>query len=134
MPFDFEEALLETIEKDMPELPEPKKNRFIKDYRLSDYDAAIMASEKDVADYFEECAKLYSNPKTIVNWLMGDISAIASSSSFTPGCFGGRMNRALKRGSPSPIAWGLKIAGKAIRTFSSRTFIGQYPSVEKSVL
>ena len=82
-PFDFEESFLNAIAKDMPELPEPKKNRFIKDYRLSNYDAAIMASEKDVADYFEECAKLYSNPKTIVNWLMGDISAIASSSSIS---------------------------------------------------
>jgi aspartyl-tRNA(Asn)/glutamyl-tRNA(Gln) amidotransferase subunit B len=82
-PFDFEESFLNAIAKDMPELPEPKKNRFIKDYQLSNYDAAIMASEKDVADYFEECAKLYSNPKTIVNWLMGDISAIASSSSIS---------------------------------------------------
>ncbi|MDP2981402.1 MAG: Asp-tRNA(Asn)/Glu-tRNA(Gln) amidotransferase subunit GatB [Candidatus Omnitrophota bacterium] len=74
-PFDFEESFLNAIAKDMPELPEPKKNRFIKDYRLSNYDAAIMASEKDVADYFEECAALYDNAKTIANWLMGDISA-----------------------------------------------------------
>ena len=76
VPFDFEESLLETIEKDMPELPEPKKNRFIKDYRLSDYDAAIMASDKNLAAYFEKCAGgSYQNPKTIANWLMGDISA-----------------------------------------------------------
>ena len=74
-PFDFEENFLKAIEKDMPELPEPKKNRFIKDYRLSNYDAAIMASDKSVADYFEKCAALYGNPKIIANWLMGDISA-----------------------------------------------------------
>jgi len=74
-PFDFEENFLNAIAKDMPELPEPKKNRFIKDYQLSNYDAAIMASEKDVADYFEECAVLYGNAKTVANWLMGDISA-----------------------------------------------------------
>lgn len=75
VPFDFEEALLKTIEKDIPELPEPKKNRFIKDYKLSNYDAAIMASDKDLANYFEKCAASYQNPKTIANWLMGDISA-----------------------------------------------------------
>jgi len=75
VPFDFEESLLNAIEKDIPELPEPKKNRFIKDYRLSNYDAAIMASDKNTADYFERCAALYENPKTITNWIMGDVSA-----------------------------------------------------------
>jgi aspartyl-tRNA(Asn)/glutamyl-tRNA(Gln) amidotransferase subunit B len=58
----------------MPELPEPKKNRFIKDYQLSGYDAGIIVSDKNTADYFEKCASLYSNPKTIANWLIGDIS------------------------------------------------------------
>jgi len=75
VPFDFEKSLLEEIEKDIPELPEPKKNRFIKDYQLSNYDAAIMASDKSTADYFEKCAALYRNPKTVTNWIMGDISA-----------------------------------------------------------
>ena len=59
----------------MPELPEPKKSRFVKDYNLSSYDAAIMTSDKDMADYFERCAGLYKNPKMIANWLMGDIAA-----------------------------------------------------------
>lgn len=74
-PFDFEESLLEKIHKGIPELPEPKKNRFIKDYRLSNYDAAVIVSDKDTADYFEKCANLYVNPKAVANWLMGDISA-----------------------------------------------------------
>ena len=74
-PFNFEEDHLELIEKDIPELPEPKKNRFLKDYQLSNYDAGIMASDKDIADYFERCAALYDNPKTVANWLMGDILA-----------------------------------------------------------
>ena len=74
-PFDFEENFLKAIAKDMPELPKPKKNRFIKDYKLSNYDAAIMASDKSIADYFEKCAALYDNPKIIANWLMGDVSA-----------------------------------------------------------
>jgi len=75
VPFDFEEAFLRNIEKHMPELPEPRKNRFVKDYQLSNYDAAIMVSDKNTADYFERCAGMYENPKIIANWLMGDISA-----------------------------------------------------------
>jgi len=75
VPFDFEESLLNAIGKDIPELPEPKKNRFIKNYQLSNYDAAIMASDKNTADYFERCVALYGNPKTVANWLMGDVSA-----------------------------------------------------------
>jgi len=75
VPFDFEEDVLKAIEKSIPELPEPKKNRFMADYQLSPYDAGVMVSDKNMADYFEKCVKLYSNPKTIANWLMGDISA-----------------------------------------------------------
>ncbi len=74
-PFNFEKSFLKAIEEDMPELPGPKKNRFIKDYRLSGYDAGIIVSDKNTADYFEKCTSLYSNPKTIANWLIGDISA-----------------------------------------------------------
>lgn len=75
VPFDFEESFLREIQKAIPELPEPKKNRFIKDYRLSNYDAAVIVSDRDTADYFEKCSGLYGNPKAVANWLMGDISA-----------------------------------------------------------
>jgi aspartyl-tRNA(Asn)/glutamyl-tRNA(Gln) amidotransferase subunit B len=74
-PFDFEKSFLDSIKKGMPELPGPKKDRFVKDYQLSDYDAAIMVSDKNLADYFEKCAGLCDSPKTAANWLMGDISA-----------------------------------------------------------
>ena len=74
-PFNFEKSFLKSIEKNMPELPEHKKNRFIKDYQLSGYDAGIIVSDKNTADYFEKCASLYSNPKTIANWLIGDVFA-----------------------------------------------------------
>jgi len=74
-PFDFRENLLKTIEKDMPELPEPKKNRFIADYGLSNYDAGVIVSDRETAGYLEKCAALYKNPKIIANWLMGDIMA-----------------------------------------------------------
>ncbi|MFA4992245.1 MAG: Asp-tRNA(Asn)/Glu-tRNA(Gln) amidotransferase subunit GatB [Candidatus Omnitrophota bacterium] len=73
VPFDFEEGVLEKIKRDMPELPEAKKTRFIAKYGLSGYDAAIMVSDRDMAGYFERCAEFYANSKAIANWLMGDI-------------------------------------------------------------
>jgi len=75
VPFDFEESFLKGIEKEIPELPEPRKRRFIKDYKLSDYDAAVVVSDKAMADYFEKCVSVYKRPKEITNWLIGDISA-----------------------------------------------------------
>lgn len=75
VPFDFEEAMLKDIRNGIPELPEPRKKRFMSEYILSDYDAAIMVSEKDVADYFERCVAIYKKPKVVANWIMGDIAA-----------------------------------------------------------
>ncbi len=75
VPFDFEEKLLKDIKRSIPELPEPRKKRFMSDYKLSDYDARVMVSDKATADYFEKCISVYKKPKEIANWLMGDISA-----------------------------------------------------------
>jgi aspartyl-tRNA(Asn)/glutamyl-tRNA(Gln) amidotransferase subunit B len=72
VPFDFEETFLGSIKKEIPELPDARKKRFILEYSLSDYDAAIMVNEKVLADYFEKCVLLYQKPKIIANWLMGD--------------------------------------------------------------
>jgi len=75
VPFDFEAALLKDISAEIPELPGPRKKRFIEAFKLSDYDAVIMVSDKAIADYFERCVSLYKNAKKVANWLMGDISA-----------------------------------------------------------
>ncbi|MFH1478424.1 MAG: Asp-tRNA(Asn)/Glu-tRNA(Gln) amidotransferase subunit GatB [Candidatus Omnitrophota bacterium] len=83
VPFDFDKELLKEINDSIPELPEPRKKRFIDNYKLSEYDAGIMVSEKKFADYFEECVKLLDKPKEIANWLMGDILAYMKENSIT---------------------------------------------------
>ncbi|MDP8230214.1 MAG: Asp-tRNA(Asn)/Glu-tRNA(Gln) amidotransferase subunit GatB [Candidatus Gorgyraea atricola] len=85
VPFDFEEKLLAGIRKDIPELPEPRKKRLVSDYKLSEYDASVMVSEKAIADYFEECVKIYKKPKIVANWLMGDVSAYMKERNLTIG-------------------------------------------------
>ncbi|MFH1407153.1 MAG: Asp-tRNA(Asn)/Glu-tRNA(Gln) amidotransferase subunit GatB [Candidatus Omnitrophota bacterium] len=75
LPCVISEKDVENIRKTLPELPEERAKRFSKDYSITAYDATLLTSQRQMADYFEQCAKLYKNPKAIANWLMGDISA-----------------------------------------------------------
>ncbi|NHI93836.1 MAG: Asp-tRNA(Asn)/Glu-tRNA(Gln) amidotransferase subunit GatB [Candidatus Lokiarchaeota archaeon] len=72
-PIFISEDMLSKIEKQMPELPDARKKRFVKDFNLSEYDASVLVSSKYLADFFEDCAKDYNNPKAIANWLNNDI-------------------------------------------------------------
>jgi len=73
VPFVVDKAVIEKIRKNLPELPEAKAGRFTKEFGLSEYDASVLTSQADLADYFERCAKSYENKKTAANWIMGDI-------------------------------------------------------------
>ncbi len=73
VPILVDETWVEKIRQTLPELPEQKRERFIKHYGIPEYDTGVLTSSKPLADYFEECATLYSQPKTISNWLMGDL-------------------------------------------------------------
>ena len=75
VPFVVDKAVIEKIKKALPELPEAKMNRFVKEHGLSEYDAGVLTGQLDIANYFEECLKLYPNSKTVANWIMGDIMA-----------------------------------------------------------
>lgn len=71
-PIVIDEDFITKIKIQMPELPDARKERFTTQYRLPEYDAEVLVSDKSLADFFEECAKLYNKPKLIANWLMGD--------------------------------------------------------------
>lgn len=73
VPFIIEQAAIEEARSQLPELPLAKKARLIKDYSLSDYDAGVLSADKQLAVYFEDAAKTYTQSKIICNWLMGDI-------------------------------------------------------------
>lgn len=72
VPLRIDEAWIEEIRKNLPELPDQKKERFIRDYRIPEYDAEILTSAKAMALYFEECVRLFPEPKIVSNWMMGD--------------------------------------------------------------
>jgi len=71
-PLILEEKMIEDLKLQLPELPDKKKIRFIETYGIKKYDAEILVSEKEVAEYFE---KLVSDrdPKMVVTWLTGEL-------------------------------------------------------------
>ncbi|MDD5448979.1 MAG: Asp-tRNA(Asn)/Glu-tRNA(Gln) amidotransferase subunit GatB [Candidatus Omnitrophica bacterium] len=78
-------ALIEEIRKTLPEMPKQRRERFIRDYALSGYDAQILTKEKKLADFFEACLKIFNKPKIVANWLMSDIAAALGSKGMSIG-------------------------------------------------
>jgi aspartyl-tRNA(Asn)/glutamyl-tRNA(Gln) amidotransferase subunit B len=76
LPIHITQELIESIRLKMPELPDERAERFIKLYGIPQYDANILVSQKALADFFEECVKLFNEPKTISNWIISDLLGI----------------------------------------------------------
>jgi aspartyl-tRNA(Asn)/glutamyl-tRNA(Gln) amidotransferase subunit B len=77
VPFVVDKLSVSRIKDSLPELPDQRKARFVRDLGLSEYDASVLTDDVDTADYFETCAKLSGNAKVSANWIMGDMTAIA---------------------------------------------------------
>lgn len=73
LPIIVSDAWIEEIKKNLPELPHAKMLRFIDEYELPRYDAEILTQDRDLSRFFEETVKLSKNPKTVSNWVMGDL-------------------------------------------------------------
>jgi aspartyl-tRNA(Asn)/glutamyl-tRNA(Gln) amidotransferase subunit B len=73
VPVNIDESWIGQIRESLPELPAEKRERFVKQYSIPDYDAAIITSTKPLAMYYEEVARLFPEPKTVSNWIMGDL-------------------------------------------------------------
>jgi aspartyl-tRNA(Asn)/glutamyl-tRNA(Gln) amidotransferase subunit B len=73
VPILVDEAWVEKIRKELPELPLVKRERFIKEYQIPAYDAGVLTSDKALALYYEDVVKLCGKPKIVSNWLMGDV-------------------------------------------------------------
>jgi aspartyl-tRNA(Asn)/glutamyl-tRNA(Gln) amidotransferase subunit B len=74
LPLNLDSSLIEKIKKNLPELPDQKKERFISEYSLTSYEANILVSDKEISDYFEEVIKS-SDKKLAKNWIMGELFA-----------------------------------------------------------
>ncbi len=74
LPIEISDEWIERIKKTLPELPEARKERYVKDFGLPEYDASVLTSQKSMADYFDECISLGAKAKTVSNWMMVDVS------------------------------------------------------------
>ncbi len=77
VPFSVSAAEIERERKALPELPQQKKERFVKEYGISVYDAAQVTDSTDIAVLFEEAAKSMG-PKSVINWIIGPVFAYLS--------------------------------------------------------
>ncbi|WP_417417614.1 Asp-tRNA(Asn)/Glu-tRNA(Gln) amidotransferase subunit GatB [Hoeflea sp.] len=72
LPLEFDQAFVDALKAELPELPDDKKARFVADMGLSVYDASILVSEKAIADYYEKLAA-GRDGKTAANWVINDL-------------------------------------------------------------
>ncbi len=88
LPLEFDDAYVAELERHLPELPDQKQARFIKDFGLSIYDAGVLVAERATAEYFEAVAK-GRDPKLAANWVINELT--------------GRLNKEGKDIAASPI-------------------------------
>lgn len=74
-PIVLSEEYIENIKNNLPEMPNVKKARYIKEYGIPEYDADIITNSKEVAMYFEKVADISNNAKLSANWIMGDFAS-----------------------------------------------------------
>ncbi|MDI6631228.1 MAG: Asp-tRNA(Asn)/Glu-tRNA(Gln) amidotransferase subunit GatB [Bacillota bacterium] len=67
---------VEEIRRTLPELPDARRERYMKEYGLPAYDAGVLTTTREIGDYFESCVRLYPRPKTVSNWVMGELARL----------------------------------------------------------
>lgn len=73
VPMELSEDLIEKIRAELPELPIEKKQRFVSEYRIKEKDAGIIASDREMADFFEKAASKTKNPQAVANVILSDL-------------------------------------------------------------
>ncbi len=76
VPIVLTKEYVEEMRKSLPELPDKKKARYLAEYGLTEYDANLLVNTKELAKFFEATVVLGATPKTVSNWILGDISKI----------------------------------------------------------
>ena len=76
LPLELTDAWIREIKRSIPELPEQKRVRFVEQYGLSEYDASVLTSDADLADFYEKvAASEATDPKQAANWISGELRA-----------------------------------------------------------
>jgi aspartyl-tRNA(Asn)/glutamyl-tRNA(Gln) amidotransferase subunit B len=73
VPVEIDNPWIESIKAELPELPDLKYIRFMRQYGLSSYNAKALTTSKSLADYFEKCVAIFPDPKTVSNWIIVEL-------------------------------------------------------------
>ncbi|VAW87791.1 Aspartyl-tRNA(Asn) amidotransferase subunit B @ Glutamyl-tRNA(Gln) amidotransferase subunit B [hydrothermal vent metagenome] len=91
LPVELDDAYIEAVRSTLPELPDEKKARFMAELGLAEYEAGVLTASRELADYFEEAAKIAGDDaRRTANWVMGDLL--------------GALNKAGKEIADSPVS------------------------------
>lgn len=82
LPLKLNQNWIDDLKKDLPELPDEKKARFVEQYKISDYDAEVLISDRLTSEYFEKVAK-NRNAKLAVSWVASELFAILNKLNLT---------------------------------------------------
>ena len=111
LPISIDEAYIEEIRATLPELPDAKRQRFLDQYKLSEYDALVLANDLNTASYFEDVVAVCGNAKLSANWVSVDLQAYLneaeipiSESPVSPDLLGGLINKITDNTISSKIA------------------------------
>ncbi|MGE4342755.1 MAG: Asp-tRNA(Asn)/Glu-tRNA(Gln) amidotransferase subunit GatB [Geoalkalibacter sp.] len=74
VPLVIKEDWIERVRTRMPELPEAKMERFMRDYKIPAYDAEVLTADRLLAEYYDACVKLHGGGKVCANWVMGEVT------------------------------------------------------------
>lgn len=76
LPVIIDDAYIEKVRTELPELPDARQARFVETYGLSTYDADVLVSTREMANFYEQVVHYSQAPKLAANWVMGDLTAV----------------------------------------------------------
>ncbi len=87
LPLEVDDAWIDRVRKDLPELPADLRKRFREKYGLPSYDADVLTQTRPLAEYFEQCASILDEPKEISNWIMTEVMRVMNEKGISIGDF-----------------------------------------------
>ncbi|HEX3204281.1 MAG TPA: Asp-tRNA(Asn)/Glu-tRNA(Gln) amidotransferase subunit GatB [Nitrospiraceae bacterium] len=73
VPVKISDEWVAEVRATLPELPAARRQRFVSEYGLPEYDTGVLTDSRELGDYFEACVKLFGQPKPVSNWVMGEL-------------------------------------------------------------
>jgi aspartyl-tRNA(Asn)/glutamyl-tRNA(Gln) amidotransferase subunit B len=81
LPLLIPDEMVTKLRSQLPELPQAKRARFVSHYAIPPYDAGVLTASKDLAKYFEDTVRIFDDPKSVSNWIMGELLRILKENS-----------------------------------------------------